>query len=50
MVEKMKRIALFVTNEQWDRLSALARGRPVSELIRQAIDEFLTRMESRMEK
>lgn len=45
MVEKMKRIALFITHDQWNRLNTLARGRSVSELIRQAIDEFLSRME-----
>jgi metal-responsive CopG/Arc/MetJ family transcriptional regulator len=39
----MKRVALFLTESQIERLKAIADGRKVSELIRQAIEEFLER-------
>ncbi|MFA6076350.1 MAG: hypothetical protein WC778_11035 [Negativicutes bacterium] len=37
----MKRIALFITENQILKLKEIANGRPISELIRQAIDEFI---------
>ena len=41
----MKRTAVFLTLEQVERLKRLARGRTISELIREAIDEYLDRKE-----
>ena len=41
----MKRTAIFLTLEQVERLKRLARGRTISELIREAIDEYLDRKE-----
>ena len=41
----MKRTAIFLTHHQIERLKLLARGRTVSELIREAIDEYLDRKE-----
>ena len=41
----MKRTAIFLTDEQIERLKRLARGRTISELIREAIDEYLDRKE-----
>lgn len=41
----MKRTAIFLTTEQMERLKRLARGRTISELIREAIDEYLDRKE-----
>ena len=41
----MKRTAIFLTLEQVERLKRLARGRTISDLIREAIDEYLDRKE-----
>jgi Arc/MetJ-type ribon-helix-helix transcriptional regulator len=41
----MRRITMYITDTQIARLQRLVQGRHVSELIRQAIDEFLARME-----
>lgn len=42
----MKRIAVFLTEIQIARLKSVANGRPVAELIRQAMDEYLDRREA----
>lgn len=39
----MRRIALFVPGNYMDELKKIAGGRPVSELIRQAILEYITK-------
>lgn len=36
---------MFIPDNQIARLKAVAKGRTISELIRQAIEEFLERME-----
>jgi hypothetical protein len=41
----MVKLTMYVTETQLTRLKRLAQGRHISELIRQAIDEFLARME-----
>jgi predicted DNA-binding protein len=43
----MKRTAIFLSEDQIARLKAIAKGRTISELIRQAIEEFLERMEKK---
>lgn len=41
----MNRTAIFLTETQVNRLRSLAMGRTISELIREAIDEYLNRKE-----
>ena len=42
----MRRLAIFLTEIQISRLKSVANGRPVAELIRQAVDEYLDRREA----
>lgn len=42
----MKRVAIFLAENQIIRLKSVANGRPVAELIRQAVDEYLDRREA----
>jgi predicted DNA-binding protein len=45
----MKRVALFLTAKQIERLQARSRltGAPVAELIRRAVDSYLDEQEAR---
>lgn len=39
----MKRVAIFLTESQIERLKVNSDGRKMAELVRQAIEEFLER-------
>ena len=46
----MKRIDVYIGDEQFKRLSELAQDRPLADFIRRAIDEFLERQKRKEEK
>ena len=41
----MKRFTIFLTEDQAQRLTAIAKGRTISELIREAIAHYLDKRE-----